>query len=97
MCFAAIVDAHDILYLVTNFLNGTASAVAGFQEERRIGNRGLPAALRCLENHFSSADAQGSVACAAFRLNNEHNEPQNEQASLPIRQQCVTLANALLA
>jgi len=37
------------------------------------------------------------MACAAFRLNNQHDEPQNEQAALRIRQQCVTLAQALLA
>jgi len=89
-------DAHDILYLAMNYLGGTAAAVAGFQEERRIGHRGITGALKCLEAQFSSPDAQGSVACAAFRLNNQHEEPQNEEASLRIRQQCVTLAQALL-
>jgi hypothetical protein len=89
-------DAHDILYLAMNYLGGTAAAVAGFQEEWRIGNRGINHALKCLQNLFSNPDAQGPVACAAFRLNNQHNEPQNEQASLRIRQQCVTLAQALL-
>lgn len=90
-------DAHDILYLVMNYLDGTAAAVAGFQEERRTGNRGINHALTCLRELFSKPDAQGPVACAAFRLNNQHNEPQNEDASLRIRQQCVTLAQALLA
>jgi hypothetical protein len=90
-------DAHDILYLAMNYLGGSAAAVAGFHEERRIGNRAIGSALKSLENDFSNPDAQGSVACAAFRLNNQHEEPQNEEASLRIRQQCVTLAQALLA
>jgi hypothetical protein len=90
-------DAHDILYLAENYLGGTAAAIAGFQEERRIGNRGINHALKCLANFFSSPDAQGPVACAAFRLNNQHLEPQNADTSLQIRQQCVTLAQQLLA
>ncbi len=89
-------DAHDILYLAMNYLGGTTAAVAGFQAERQVGNRGVTSALRCLEHQFSSPDAHGPVACAAFRLNNQHHEPQNEEASLRIRQQCVTLAQALL-
>ncbi len=90
-------DAHDILYLVENYLGGTAAAVAGFHAERRLENRGVSNASKCLESYFSKMDGQGSVACAAFRLNNQHEEPQNEQVSLRIRQQCVTLAQALLA
>jgi hypothetical protein len=90
-------DAHDILYLAENYLGGTAAAVAGFQEERRVANRGINHALKCLQNFFSKPNAQGSVACAAFRLNNQHLEPQNTEASLQIRQQCVTLAQQLLA
>jgi len=90
-------DAHDILYLAMNYLDGTAAAVAGFQEERRIGNRAINHALQCLRDSFSNPSAQGPVACAAFRLNNQHDEPQNEQASLRIRQHCVTLAQSLLA
>lgn len=90
-------DAHDILYLATNYLDGTAAALAGFQEERRMGSRGINHALRCLEDFFSKPDAPGPVGCAAFRLNNQHLESQNEQASLRIRQECVTLAQALLS
>lgn len=89
-------DAHDILYLVMNYIDGTTAAVAGFQEERRVGNRGINHALNCLQDLFSNPDAEGPLACAAFQLNNQHNEPQNEQESLRIRQQCVTLAQALL-
>ena len=88
-------DAHDILYLAMNYLDGTAAAVEGFQAERRIGNRGINSALKCLADFFSNSDAQGSMACAAFQLNNQHEEPQNEDASQRIRQQCVTLAKAL--
>lgn len=90
-------DAHDILYLAMNYLDGVAAALAGFQAERRMGNRGFNHALKCLQNHFSKPDAQGSMSCAAFRLNNQHLESQNEDASQRIREQCVTLAQALLA
>lgn len=90
-------DAHDILYLAENYLGGGKAAVAGFHEERRLGNRGINHALKCLANFFSSPATQGPVACAAFRLNNQHLEPQNADTSLQIRQQCVTLAQQLLA
>jgi hypothetical protein len=36
------------------------------------------------------------MACAAFRLNNRHELPALAAESLRIRQQCVTLAEALL-
>ena len=90
-------DAHDILYLAQNYLDGIRAAVAGFQAEWSAANRGIGHAELCLVEHFGTPDAQGPVACAAFRLNNQHLEPQNEEASLRIRQQCVTLAQALLA
>ena len=90
-------DAHDILYLAENYLDGIRAAVAGFHAERAAANRGLRHAELCLVEHFGNPDAQGPMACAAFRLNNEHLAPQNEEASQRIRQQCVTLAQALLA
>ncbi len=90
-------DAHDILYLATNYLDGTPAAVAGFQAERRLGDRGMLHSLKCLEDFFLKPDAPGPMACAAFQLNNQHREPQNENAAMRIRQQCVTLAQALLA
>ncbi|MGD0206764.1 MAG: hypothetical protein ABSC89_04060 [Verrucomicrobiota bacterium] len=90
-------DAHDILYLAMNYLDGPQRAIESFQEERRVANRGVANALKCLEAHFASPDAQGSISCAAFRLNNLHREPQFEQESLRIRQQCVTLAQSLLS
>jgi hypothetical protein len=37
------------------------------------------------------------MACAAFRLNNRHEEREFEGESILIRQQCVTLAQELLA
>ena len=89
-------DAHDILYLTMNYLDGVTAAILGFDDERRAGNRGMPHALKCLQSFFAHADAQGPVACAAFRLNNLHREPQNQEESLRIRQQFVTLAGLLL-
>ena len=89
-------DAHDILYLAENYLGGIRAAVAGFQAERQAANRGIRHAERCLAEYFGNPDAQGPMACAAFRLNNQHLEPQNAEVSQRIRQQCVTLAKALL-
>jgi hypothetical protein len=37
------------------------------------------------------------MSCAAFRLNNLHLNPELEDESMQIRQQCVTLAQALLS
>lgn len=90
-------DAHDILYLATNYLDGASAAVAGFHAERRLRDRGVLHALKCLEEFFGSPEAAGPMACAAFQLNNQHREPKNTDAAIRIRQQCVTLAQALLA
>ena len=90
-------DAHDILYLAMNYLDGSSAAVAAFQAERRIGDRSVFHALKSLEDFFLHPDAPGPMACAAFQLNNQHRELQNQNASMRIRQQCVTLAQVLLA
>jgi len=42
-------------------------------------------------------DAEGPVACAAFRLNNQHTTAALADESARIRQLCVTLAQELLA
>lgn len=90
-------DAHDILYLASNYLGGIEAAVTGFQEERKTNNRAMKYAHHCLTEYFAGVDSAAAVACAAFRLNNRHNEPENAEESMRIRQQCVTLAQALLA
>lgn len=90
-------DAHDILYLAMNYLDGMAKAVAFFHEEKGGINRGMPRALLALEKFYSGPEAQGPMACAAFRLNNRHMEPEFQEESERIRQQCVTLAEALLS
>lgn len=89
-------DAHDILYLATNYVDGIDGAIAAFQREKATGNRAMGYALKCLNEHYLSPDAAGAVACAAFRLNNRHNEPENADESMQIRQQCATLATELL-
>ena len=90
-------DAHDVAYLAMHYLNGVDKAVDGFAEEKAAGNRGMPRALQTLKSFFSDADEQGPVSCAAFRMNNEHESPERMEESLLIRQQCVTLAQALLS
>lgn len=90
-------DAHDIAYLGLNYLGGIDEVVAGFAEEKNAANRGMPAALQALQKYFVTEDAQGPVSCASFRLNNQHEHPMNAEESLRIRQECVTLAQALLA
>ncbi|MBE7496850.1 MAG: hypothetical protein HS117_18060 [Verrucomicrobiaceae bacterium] len=89
-------DAHDVMHLLTNYAEGPSAAVAAFHAEREV-NRGMAGAVEALKTCFLSAEADGSLACAAFRLNNQHTKPELAAESLQIRQQCVTLAEALLA
>lgn len=89
-------DAHEVAYLTMNYLDGFERAIAGFAEEKTAGNRGMTRALQTLRDHFGDVNAQGPMSCAAFRMNNEHLLAAREDESLQIRQQCVTLAQALL-
>jgi predicted nucleotidyltransferase len=89
-------DAHDVIHLLTNYIEGPSAAVAAFHAEREI-NRGMTGAVQSLETCFLSSEADGSLACAAFRMNNQHTRPELAEESLLIRQQCVTLAEALLS
>lgn len=90
-------DAHDIMYLALNYLDGVDQAVKGFAEEKVAENRGMASALQSLQTFFRDVDASGPISCAAFRMNNEHLAPERAEESLSLRQQCVTLAEALLA
>jgi hypothetical protein len=90
-------DVHDILYLAMNYLDGIDNAIQAFHAEKDAQNRGIPHALHALTTCFSNPEDQGPMACAAFRLNNRHLEPELYEESIQIRQQCVTLAEALLS
>ena len=89
-------DAHDILHLATRYLDGAAAAVAGFQIEKRVGNRAMRHAITCLTQDFTGVDAAGPVACANFRMPGWQRRPDDQDTALALRQQCVTLAQALL-
>lgn len=89
-------DAHDVLHLLTNYVEGPGAAITAFHAEREI-NRGMTGAVQSLETYFLSPEADGSLACASFRMNNQHTNPELAEESLLIRQQCVTLAEALLS
>lgn len=89
-------DAHDILYLATEYVGGSAAAVQAFHTERKARNRAVLHAVSALQRYFENENAEGPMACAAFRLNNLHEEREFEEESILIRQQCVTLAHALL-
>lgn len=89
-------DVHDILHLATQYLDGLPAAVAAFKAEQAAGNRAMRHALACLKTSFAHEDAEGPVACAAFRLNGRQETPEMADASLGIRRQCVGLAQALL-
>lgn len=89
-------DAHDVIHLLTNYIEGPSAAVAAFHAERGI-NRGMPGAVQSLETCFITPEADGCLACASFRMNNQHMKPELAEESLQIRQQCVTLAEALLS
>jgi predicted nucleotidyltransferase len=90
-------DAHDVLYLAEKYIGGVAGAIDEFALEKAAANRGMGRALRCLQDFFLDASGQGPMACAAFRMNNEHLSPDREEESYALRQRCVTLAEALLA
>lgn len=90
-------DAHDILYLATQYLDGLPEAVAGFQAENATGNRAMRHALTCLARDFAHVDAAGPVACANFRMSGWPRRPETAEDALALRQQCVTLGTALLA
>lgn len=90
-------DAHDILHLATRYLDGLPAAVAGFQAEKAMGNRAMRHALVCLQRDFAGIDAPGPVACATFRIPGWPERTDNAEAALALRQECVTLAQALLA
>jgi hypothetical protein len=84
------------MHLVLDSLDGTTAAVKAFRDEVKAGNRGASNALNCLKQYFQDEDAQGPLACAAFRMNNEHLSLGAREESLMLRQQCVTVANELL-
>lgn len=90
-------DVSDVLHLANRYLDGDEVAVAGFKRELAEGNAGAKLAQGALRLHFGSVDALGPVSCAAFRLNNRQDLPENRDEAAQIRQQCVTLAQALLA
>ncbi len=88
-------DAHDVLYLAMNYLDGTAKAIEGFRTEVDTRNREGRFALTSLRDHFLDPNAQGPMSCAIFRLGTNHLQQYSEE-SLRLRQQYVTLAEALL-
>lgn len=90
-------DAHDILYLTTEYIGGSEAAIQAFHTERKAGNRAVPHATSALERYFGNEDAEAPMDCAAFRLNNRHLKREFEEESIRIRPQCVTLAQELLA
>ena len=90
-------DVHDALYLALHYLDGTERAIKAFHQEREAGNRAIPHATSALERYFKDENDEGPMSCAAFRLNNRHQEPDLLDESMQIRQQCVTLAQELLS
>jgi hypothetical protein len=90
-------DVHDVMHLAMDYLDGTTAAIEGFREELRAENRGARLALECLRQYFDGPDALGPMACAAFRMNQEHRLPERAEESLMLRQQCVTLAAELMS
>lgn len=90
-------DAHDILHLATRYLDGLSAAVAGFQAEKTVTNRAMRHALVCLKRDFVDIDEAGPLACTDFRMAGWRQRPDAAEDALALRQQCVTLAQALLA
>jgi len=89
-------DVHDVMHLALDCNDGIDHAIEAFNEEVRVGNRGAPFAVNCLKEYYKDEDAPGPMACAAFRMNNEHLQPNRAEESLMLWQQCVTLAHELM-
>lgn len=62
-------DAHDIVYLGVNYLDGLEKAVRRFAEEKEAQNQGMPRALQTLATFFGDENAQGPMSCC--RVSNE--------------------------
>ncbi len=89
-------DVSDVLHLANRYVDGEEAMLAGFKGELAAGNAGAKFAHAALKSHFGSIDGLGPVSCAAFRLNNRQDFPEHRDEAAQIRQQCVTLAEALL-
>ncbi len=89
-------DAHDILYLAMNYLDGVEAAIADYHAEREAGNKALPLADQALRDYFLEVEGEAALACASFRLGDNHRSVDFEGESLVMRNQLVTLAHALL-
>lgn len=89
-------DAHDILYLAMNYLDGTETAIEAFHTEKHAGNMAMAHAESALQEYFLDPEAEGPMACAAFRLGEQHLSAEHAEASLLIRTQCMSLAEQLL-
>jgi hypothetical protein len=89
-------DVSDLMLAATRYLDGVDAAVADFRAEVSAQNSGAPHALAALRQYFGDTEALGPVSCAAFRLNKRHRDPESAEESMRIRQQCVTIAQALL-
>lgn len=61
-------DVFDILYTLRHYDGGTASAIAAFAEEVRVGNPACPDALRTLKEHFATETSPGAVKASHFVL-----------------------------
>ena len=89
-------DAHDIHYLAMRYVDGFAAAVDRFHAEMSANNRAMRHALACLQRDFVGVDAPGPMACARFRIPGWPERAENDAQALALRQECVTLAQALL-
>ncbi len=91
-------DAFDVYHTLRNFVDGTASAVAGFAAERELGNPAFEAAWHCLREHFTTERSPGPVATAEFVIGERiGTEPvETAQRRLMVQQEAVDGAGILL-
>lgn len=91
-------DAFDILYTLRHYDGGTASAIASFAEEVRVGNPACPDALRTLKEHFITETSPGPVKASHFVHGQAHTGESEDTRLLRtmLRQDMVDAAALLL-
>lgn len=88
-------DAYDVLLGVSRFLDGPEAAIASFQSEATVGNRGYQRAVETLRKYFFEVGQSGPLRCAAFALDGQPDTDDRQTRERQIVEQLVTIGRAL--
>lgn len=88
-------DAYDVLFGVSRFADGPDAAIAAFQAEASVGNRGYARAVETLRTCFFEPGQSGPLRCAAFALEGQTGIDDRALRERQIVEQLVTIGRAL--